>query len=206
MAVLAAVVLAFAGWWAEAGVNAPSRWRNLHLTAIPLVAVLAMFRGIGEVGGAQFAPYAALALLIALQREVWFRGILFRVLVPGLGPHRAVGLTALLFGLVQAAEVLGGAAPGVTMVKAVGAVLLGYVSGALRLRTRSVWPGVVVGTAFYLISFLERLRASGDFVPLSAERIRLQIFLAAAVWLCARYWMRKAQQPGALEAETVRAG
>ncbi|HWI52750.1 MAG TPA: CPBP family intramembrane glutamic endopeptidase, partial [Symbiobacteriaceae bacterium] len=201
-----ALLLTACGWWREVGFTRPSRWRNLHLAAIPLVAVLALLPGVSEVPAAKFIPYALLALLMAVQREVWFRGILFRVLVPACGARRAVTLSALLFGLAQGIDFLGGAAPGVTLVKALAAALFGYVLGALRLRTRTLWPGVAVAAIFYASTFLAWLQASGELMPPSSDRMGLLAVLGVAVFLCARYWMRRADEHLEAEAEPAQAG
>lgn len=216
LALLAAAALTALGWWGEAGVNRPARWRNLHLAAIPLLAVAVCFPGLAQGSGAQFLPYAAMALVIALQREVWFRGILFRALIPTQGPRRAVALTALLFAAPQAADLLAGAAPGVTLVKALGAGLLGYVLGALRLRTRSIWPGALVATVFHLGIFVERFRYASEMMPDTSHRLGLQVLMALLVFGSAYLWMRRAddetpaqetpaQETPAAEAETVQA-
>lgn len=205
MAVLAAILLTVLGWWGEAGLTGPSRWRNLHLAAIPLLAVVALFPGFGAVEGARFLPYAVLSLLMALQREAWFRGILFRTLVPSCGPRRTVGLTALLFALMQGADLLAGASAGNTLFKAMIAGLFGYVLGALRVRTRSIWPGAIVVSVFHLSWFLERLRVSGGMQPLASDRLSMQAFMALVVCGCAVRWMRKADEAPAPETETARA-
>jgi hypothetical protein len=42
---LCAVVLSVHGWWREAGVNGPSRWRNLYLLVFPVLVVALAFSG-----------------------------------------------------------------------------------------------------------------------------------------------------------------
>lgn len=208
LALLAALTLTTLGWWGEAGVNRPARWRNLHLAVIPLLAVGVCFPRLVQVDWAQFLPYALLALLIALQREVWFRGILFRALIPTNGPCRTVALTALLFAAPQAADLLAGAAPGVTMVKTLAAGLLGYVLGALRMRTRSIWPGVLVAMLFHLAIFLERFQLASEMLPDTAHRLGLQVLMGLLVYGCARLWMRRAEAEALaheVEPETVQA-
>lgn len=205
LAVLAVLLLTACGWWSEVGLIGRSRWRNFHLAALPLAAMAMLYPGASQVTAVQFLPWGMLALLFALEREVWFRGILFRALVPTYGPRRTVALTAVLFGLTQGADLLAGAAPGVTLVKTLASVFFGYVLGALRLRTRSIWPGILVVTLFYVTAFLERLQASGEFLPPSPDRMSLRVFLSLVVFFCARFWMRKADEKHSHEAETVRA-
>lgn len=207
LTVLAVLVLTYTRWWSEVGLNGPGRWRDLHLAAIPLAAMLLFLPGMGPVGMAQFLPYAGLSFLVALQREVWFRGILFRTLVPTHGPCRTVELTALLFGLTQMMDLVAGAAPGVTLVKALACTLSGYVLGALRLRTRSLWPGVVVATLFHMTIYLERFREAGEMLPMASDRLSRQVLVALLVYVAARLWMRraKAKEAAPVETEAVRA-
>jgi len=210
LAVLGALTLTALGWWGEAGVSRPARWRNLHLATVPLLAVAVCFPRQVQVDGLQFLPYAFLALLIALQREVWYRGILFRALVPVYGPRQTVVLTALLFAAPQAADLLAGAAPGVTLVKTLAAGLLGYVLGALRLRTRSIWPGALVAALFHLAIFLERFQYAGEMLPDASHRLGIQVLMGLLVYASARLWMRRANDEApaeapAAEAETVQA-
>lgn len=211
LAMLAALTLTALGWWGEAGMNRPARWRNLHLASIPLLAVAICFPNLLQVDGAQFLPYGVLALVIALQREVWFRGILFRALIPAYGPRQTVVLTAMLFAAPQAADLLAGAAPGVTLVKTLAAGLLGYVLGALRLRTRSIWPGALVAAIFHLGIFVERFRYASEMMPDTSHRLGVQVLMALLVIGSARLWMRRAEaeapahETPAAEAETVQA-
>jgi membrane protease YdiL (CAAX protease family) len=201
---LAALVLTVTGWWNEAGFNGPSRWRHLYLAALPLVAVVAAIPGGVPVGG-RLLGYGLFTLLVAFRTEAWFRGILFRILVPAYGPRRTVTLSALLFGTVQGADLLVGTAPGVTMVKVVFAALGGYVLGALRLRTRSIWPGMLITALFFLAQHLQQVKAASAVMPVGSDGLGLQALLLLIMFGCARLWMRRVPEAPVLEGESVEA-
>jgi uncharacterized protein len=145
---LGLALLAWTGWWGDAGFTRPSRWRNMRLLAFPLaVCALTLSGGVFSSGPASLAS-AFLAVLVAtLGEEIVFRGLLWRALVPK-GPVRAVILTSLLAGLL----VLGRTATDGPWPEAVRLAALtfcgGFTYGALRWRTTSIWPAILVHTAF----------------------------------------------------------
>ena len=137
---LAALLLTALGWWREAGFNRPSQWRNLHLLSLPLlVGALAFLGGVELVGPALLLP-ALLGLLVTVfSEEVVYRGILWRALAPT-GVVRAVVTTLLLSGVLNLVA-LGSSRP---WPEAVYLTILvtcaGFTYGALRWRTASIWP------------------------------------------------------------------
>ena len=146
--VLGLVLLAWTGWWADVGFTRPSRWRNVRLLAFPLLVCALTLSGGVFTGGPGALTSTFLAVLVAtLGEEIIFRGLLWRALVDK-GPVLAVVLTSLLAGLL----VLGRTATAGPWPEAVRLAALafcgGFTYGALRWRSTSIWPGIVVHTAF----------------------------------------------------------
>jgi membrane protease YdiL (CAAX protease family) len=147
-AVLALGLLAWTGWWREAGFNRPSQWRNLRLLLFPLlVSALILSGGVFGSGPASLASALLTVTVATFAEEIIFRGLLWRALVPA-GPVRAVILTSLLSALL----VLGRNATEGPWPEAVRLTALtfcgGFTYGALRWRTTSIWPVILVHTAF----------------------------------------------------------
>jgi hypothetical protein len=120
---LALGLLAWVGWWREAGFNRPSHWRNLRLLWYPLlVSALALVSGLFVSGLASLVS-ALLVVLVATFGEELVSGalVLGRTGTDGPWPE-AVRLTAL-------------------------AVCGGFTYAALRWRTTSIWPVILVHTA-----------------------------------------------------------
>ena len=146
--VLGLVLLARIGWWDDAGFTRPSRWRNMRLLAFPLLVCALTFSGGVFTSGPATLVSTFLAVLVAtLGEEIIFRGLLWRALVHK-GPVLTVILTSLLAGLL----VLGRTAtdgPWPEAVRLAGLTFCGgFTYGALRWRTTSIWPGVLIHTAF----------------------------------------------------------
>ena len=149
LAVLLALgLLARAGWWREAGFNRPSQWRNLRLLWFPLlVSALALTSGVFVSGPASLVSALLVVLVATFGEELVYRGVVWRALVPS-GPVRAMVLTSLLSGaLVLGRTGTDGPWPEAVRLTTL-AVCGGFTYAALRWRTTSIWPVILVHTAF----------------------------------------------------------
>ena len=145
---LGLALLSWAGWWQDAGFTRVSRWRNMRLLAFPLlICALTLSGGAFIAGPAPFASTFIAVLVATFGEEIIFRGLLWRALVHN-GPVLAVILTSLLSGLL----VLGRTATDGPWPEAVRLTALtvcgGFTYGALRWRTTSIWPVIIIHSAF----------------------------------------------------------
>jgi len=141
-------LLAYLGWLREAGFNRPSRWRNLRLLWFPLAVIaLALSGGVFVSGPAPLASALLVVLVATVGEEILFRGVVWRALVPT-GPVQPMVLTSVLSGLL----VLGRTGTDGPWPEAVRLTALtfcgGFTYAALRWRTTSIWPVILVHTAF----------------------------------------------------------
>lgn len=161
---LAVVVLSVFGWWREAGVAGPPRWNKLYLLVFPALVVALAFSGDvfitgpGALGAAVFT-----AGVLVLGEELLFRGVLMRALAPA-GALWAVALTSALAGGLYMGRSLLLAAPWTEVIYVtVPTVCGGFTYGALRWRTASLWPVLVV---HFLLAFaLDTAVVTGTVFP-----------------------------------------
>jgi len=144
---LAVVLLLWTGFWREAGFNRPIA-KNLRLLWFPLFVGVLTLSGGAFIAGFDALMSVFLVVLVAVfAEELVFRGLLWRVLAPG-GPVKAMILTSLLAG----ALVLGRVATDGPWPEAVRLTALtvcgGFTYAALRWRTGSLLPVIVVHAAF----------------------------------------------------------
>lgn len=143
-ALLAVVLLTGLGWWREAGFDRPSRMRNPLLLLFPLlVCALSFLGGVSIRGPALFASALLSILITVFAEEVLYRGIFWRVLAPK-GVVRAMVVTSLL----SAAFFIVGSSPAApwpeTVYLSVLTFCTGFTYAALRWRTASIWPPILI--------------------------------------------------------------
>jgi CAAX protease family protein len=144
--VLTLGLLAWTGWWREAGFNRPAEWRNLPLLWFPLlVSALALMSGVFVSEPASLVSALLVVLVAVFGEELVYRGVVWRALAP-MGPVRAMVLTSLLSGtLVLGRAGTDGPWPEAVRLTAL-AVCGGFTYAALRWRTSSIWPVILVHT------------------------------------------------------------
>ena len=122
-------------------VDPTGRW-SLLLLAIPLLAAALALPFRASVGAGPFLLTGALALLIGLHEETWFRGVILTALATR-GPTYGLVASAMLFGVAHSFNVLTTGAPAAAVAYQVAtAALIGIVFGAVRLRTGALWPAI----------------------------------------------------------------
>ncbi len=144
---LAVILLIWTGLWREAGFNRPIL-KNLRLVWFPLfVGALALSGGVFVAGFDGLVSTFLVVLVAVFGEELLFRGLLWRTLAPG-GPVGAMIVTSLLAGaLVLGRSATDGPWPEAVRLTALAACG-GFVYAALRWRTASLWPVILVHAAF----------------------------------------------------------
>jgi membrane protease YdiL (CAAX protease family) len=143
LAILLGLVAAFR-WWSLAGFTPRSRWQELRLYWLPAVLLLVPF-----VGGVRMPPLSAIGILVvayaatAVFEEGMWRGVMLGLLSPT-GVWRAVLISSLLFGLGHLSNTALRGVSFLIALQAFGAAIQGIGFAALRLRTNTIWPLIVI--------------------------------------------------------------
>jgi membrane protease YdiL (CAAX protease family) len=137
-------VLAALKWWRLAGFSHPREWRQLRLYWLPVVLL-----GVPFVGGVRPLTADALGVLVvayaatAVFEEGLWRGVMLGLLRPT-GLWRAVLVSSLLFGLGHLGNSALRGPSAIIAAQAFGAAVQGVGFAALRLRTNTIWPLIVL--------------------------------------------------------------
>ncbi|MGH2480204.1 MAG: lysostaphin resistance A-like protein, partial [Ktedonobacteraceae bacterium] len=151
LALVVAVPIIVLGWWSEAGFTRGINGRGVVVCIMPIVlVVLPVLLGLPAIVGrasiSMIITTAALVLLVGFVEEGLCRGLLLRSLLPG-GIWVSVLLSSLLFAGLHLANILSG----LPWNYVAGQLLIAFGSGvlfaAIRLRTRSIWPSLLMHAA-----------------------------------------------------------
>lgn len=127
--------------------HAPPAGVALRLLAFPLLLVCAIL-ALGQLTG--FPPSSQVVwilintALVALSEEWMFRGLLHGSLIRRFSPWETLWLSSAIFGLIHALNGLITGHFAAAGVQALAAVLTGTLMSALRQRSHSLWPPILV--------------------------------------------------------------
>ena len=155
-------LVSFLGWWRVVGLNRPAEWHNLKLLVLPaLLVFLPLLRGFKVIDTGTIIFLLAGYLLTGFFEEMFFRGVIMRVLRPK-GVWVAVLLSSLLFGLAHSTNLFlrFSGQPVIVGLQIIGVFTFGIGYAALRLRTNTIWPLVILHAAtdmFLAVGLLQTL-------------------------------------------------
>jgi hypothetical protein len=144
-------------------------------------------------------------LLIGFQEEAIFRGLLLRALAPR-GVLHAVLVSALLFGVIHANSLLVGRDPLFVLAQIIASVLGGIGIGALRVRTNTIWPLIVLHALNDFVQFTATGGIEAQHVALYIPMLKVGISAVLALYglyLLRREMKRQALQPVSNEVASI---
>jgi membrane protease YdiL (CAAX protease family) len=191
--------------WRGLGLRPPASRRMLAILWMPILYILAILAGAVAVG---LPPAGAIAIvllntaLVGVSEELMFRGILFRGAVERFAIWPAIIITSAIFGLVHT---LNGFVTGQFLLSSVQA-LTAFMSGlfylAVRIRTRSLYPMVVVHALWdgSLIIFVAAMGGTTG-TAVSGAQLVAPVVMVAPLFLYGLFLLRHARRdfPGTAE-------
>jgi membrane protease YdiL (CAAX protease family) len=129
----------------------------------------------------------AIAILPATCEELLFRGVVLPSFLRTTGPLLAVGMSALLFGVIHVQYL-----PGQPLMldRVPFAIAVGVFLGLLRLRSASLWPPVIAHATLNTLTFVVVLAMGAAQEPTAEGRLDLGLGLlatgAAVLYPCLR--------------------
>ena len=152
-AAVTAVLTATRGWRLAGFRGRVSQPRLLVLPAA--VALAPLLGGVDLPGAGPLAVFVVGYAVTGFFEEALFRGLILGVLRPS-GMWPAVWISSGLFATAHLPNMLFGQAPAITLAQAVGTFCFGVGYAAVRLRTGSIWPLMVL---HFLTDLLLRIGA-----------------------------------------------
>jgi membrane protease YdiL (CAAX protease family) len=158
--------------------RASAAWWFLPIPAT--VATALATQGV-HVGWPQLAAYAVLAVAVAVNEEVWFRGIILAVLRPR-GVRVAVVGSSALFGVLHLANLASGQDLAVSVLQVAFAVVFGLVAAELVVVTGSIWPVIGWHAGWDFVNYLGGNATTQGAVVGIGVAVAVMVAYAAAMW------------------------
>jgi membrane protease YdiL (CAAX protease family) len=163
-------LLALVVWqqWRDVGLNQLPSGRGLLLAWLPMLYIvvglgLAVVFGLPPVGVLAWILFNT--FLVGLSEELMFRGVLLQAFRRTVSIWPAVWLTTLAFGAIHILNVFMTGELRAALIQSTAAALSGLLFIALRLRTGSLWPCIVVHGLWDFATFAIAAARSGEALP-----------------------------------------
>lgn len=157
---LALALITALGWWREVGLNRPWPPRNLLLLWFPVLVIGLTLSGGVRVSGAYFLAAIVITVFFeALGSELIFRGVMWRLLAPT-GLFKAVVVTSLLSGGLTLVRTFSSGPWPEAVYLTLTATCGGFTYAAIRWRTASILPVLIIHFALALSIDLATVRAT----------------------------------------------
>jgi uncharacterized protein len=212
-ALIVVLPLSLLGWWFEAGFTRGINGQGVAICWIPIVFVvgptlLGLPVLVSEVSGSLLVTAVMLSLLVGFAEEGMFRGLIVRSLLPrGIWP--SVLFSALFFACAHLTNLIGGFSWGYVSVQVLLAFGMGILFAAIRLRTGSIWPGLLLhaghdfGGLLLLGGNPAIARAPLSNASIITNSVFCLIFLLNALFLLRRSQVKKMEVAYGLAPEPV---
>ena len=138
------LVISVLRWWRVVGFVRPRETRLLQPPLFVVLAYLAITIAERQFFQAGTAFVVVNTLLVGVSEELMFRGVLLFGARVRFGTNRAVFMTAAIFGAVHTLNALVTGNLPAAVIQAVIASFFGVWAGALRVRTESLVPLIVI--------------------------------------------------------------
>lgn len=177
VSVIVAIGVTVTGWWRDVGYTPSSSWREMPwVVAVALLVVAPLLAGIRPLDASIYLVLILGYALTGFAEETMFRGVLVRLLRQR-SPLAIATITALLFGLVHLSNIVIRGEVLVIVAQAIGAAAFGFGFAALRLRTNTILPLVIIHAVHDLVLQMSTL-------PLIPTAVTQDIVLfALGLWL-----------------------
>jgi membrane protease YdiL (CAAX protease family) len=162
LSVIVAIILSVMGWWKAIGFHSPDRKGDLLYFLVPFLPMFTNFiPGVEITSFSYVLEVLIITLMVGFMEEAMFRGLMLNTL-KARGALKASIITALLFGLTHALNVLAGKSLVEDVAQIFYAVAIGFAFAVLVLHTGILWPLVL---AHWLINFINFIQPPGFTYP-----------------------------------------
>jgi len=180
--------------WRDVGLSRPRSWRSLLILWLPCLYVVITF-ALALAAGLPAATTTGIILvnttLVGVSEELLFRGVLFSGARAQMSVWNAVWFSSLLFGAAHASNGFLTGDFHAAAAQAVAAAMTGVYLAAVRLRTGSLYPGMVIhglwdfAVLLMAVAISGRDRTTSEAFGLGAILMQAPL-LAYGVWLIRR--------------------
>ncbi|MCA1292212.1 CPBP family intramembrane metalloprotease [Paenibacillus sp. alder61] len=131
--------------------------------------------------GAEYAALALFTIVVGFNEELYFRGLAFSFLAKKSRKQAVIG-SAVIFGVLHAANALSGTNPAEVLLQIAFAFFAGLVLALIVSITRSLWIGIVWHTVHNFLSFSTEVAFDRTALAVLSAQVLILLIFTIGLW------------------------
>lgn len=148
----------------------------IAIAEIPLLLIGVNLKSISYIGALLF-----FTLAVGISEEIYFRGIILKLLEEKYHIKKAIIISSLVFGIGHIASLLAGESILVVILQILNAIVFGIVASEIVIITKSVIPTIIWHTIFNFVNYITLATGTNEMIVIGIQVIIMVIY-AYVLW------------------------
>jgi uncharacterized protein len=148
----------------------------LVLSELPLILVGVNFKGLTYASALAF-----FALAVGISEELYFRGIILKLLKDNFSVKQTVVISTLIFGIGHMASALSGKGIVAVLLQIINAIVFGILAAEIVIITKSLIPTIIWHFVFNFVNYITLANGINEIFVIGLQEIIMVIY-AYILW------------------------
>jgi len=148
----------------------------LLLAELPLILVGVDFKGFTYV-----SVLAFFTLMVGISEELYFRGIILKLLKDNFSVKQTIIISALVFGIGHSASILAGESIVEVLLQIINAIMFGILAAEIVILTKSLFPVIIWHFLFNFVNYISLAISTSEYIANGIQEI-IMIIYAVYLW------------------------
>lgn len=148
----------------------------LLLAELPLILV-----GVHFIGFAFVSSLTFFTLMVGISEELYFRGIILKLLKDSFSVKQTIVISALIFGIGHSAGILSGESTVGVLLQIINAIVFGILSAEIVILTKSLFSVIIWHFMFNFVNYVSSANSAGQYIAIGIQEI-IMIIYAVYLW------------------------
>ena len=146
------------------------------LSELPLILVGVDFKGF-----TYFSVLIFFTLAVVISEELYFRGIILKLLKDNFSVKQTIVISALVFGIGHFASILAGNSIVEVLLQIINAIVFGIIAAEIVMLTKSLFPVIIWHFLFDFVNHISLVASTSEYIAIGLQEI-IMIIYALYLW------------------------
>jgi membrane protease YdiL (CAAX protease family) len=120
-------------------------------------------------------------LMVGISEELYFRGIILKLLQDNFSVKQTVVISALVFGIGHSASILAGESIVQVLLQIINAIVFGILAAEIVILTKSLFPAIIWHFLFNFVNYISIANSTSEYIAIGLQET-IMIIYALYLW------------------------